>query len=202
MTEAREREDAKERALARGTAVGLPALTVASAAVMGVTSGVGTALLVLAGGALVGVVMLLWSSLRLLSGEAPVDGELTLAMAARRVQSDSLSERKRIALRALKDLEHEHSVGKIDDADYAELAAQYREIAKTAMREMDHALDDRRVEAERLAAAHLAKRGLGPGGAAAGAAEGDGRLTCPGCGTSNEVDAAFCKKCGKPTEAP
>ena len=34
-------------------------------------------------------------------------------------------------LRALKDLESEHAIGKIDDADYASFVARYRDEAKT-----------------------------------------------------------------------
>ena len=50
---------------------------------------------------------------------------------------DALAEQKRRVLRALKDLENEHALGKIDDADYEAIAMQYRDEAKAMMREMD-----------------------------------------------------------------
>ena len=66
-------------------------------------------------------------------------------------------------LRALKDLELEHSVGKIDDEDYAQISARYREQAKGLLREMDIEIEPLRPKAEALARAYLEKRGFAPG---------------------------------------
>jgi ribosomal protein L40E len=115
-------------------------------------------------------------------------------------------------LRALKDLELEHSVGKIDDQDYAEISGSYREQAKGILREMDVAVEPLRPKAEEIAATYLKKKGLGsrdnkrgkraepiptasPESDATEAPERT-RLDCPRCTTSNEPDATFCKKCG------
>src|SRR5262249_20912344 len=115
---------------------------------------------------------------------------------------DELAEKKRRVLRALKDLEHEHEVGKIDDNDYAAIAARYREEAKALMREMDESIDPLREKAEELARKHLAAKGLEGGEKPTLAVEDapakPARVSCPKCDASNEPDAAFCKKCGGP----
>jgi hypothetical protein len=237
MTEkktADERGDEMERALARTASWALPAAAVAVASVVGLMFGAGPAILVLAAGALVGVIALMWASLRTLGGDAPLAEGLVEAARGRALVTD-VAERKRRVLRALKDLEHEHEVGKIDDADYAKLSTAYRAEAKGILREMDADVSPYRERAEQIAAAHLKKKGLagaaapvsGAGGAAgasgASGASGatapspisartlesndhtepsrespaaSGRLACPECSTSNEPDAAFCKKCG------
>jgi ribosomal protein L40E len=116
-------------------------------------------------------------------------------------------------LRALKDLELEHSMGKIDDDDYRELSARYRETAKTLMRAMDADLAPRRERAVALVDAYLEKRGL-DGEAPAledgkdhdeapeSTSEDADRMPCAGCGTTNDLDASFCKKCGSLLAAP
>jgi hypothetical protein len=121
---------------------------------------------------------------------------------------DSPAERKRAALRGLKDLELEHALGKIDDADYAELSARYREQAKAILRELDLDVSPRRERAEEIVKNYLAKRGVRSKAedAPAPAKEKDGspvsaprshtRIACRACGVTNERDAAFCKGCG------
>ena len=161
MVETRDDSAEAERRLARYAAIGIPAATVGAAAVVGFTMNLGPAILVLTAGTLLGTIALLWASLRTLSGDAPLPLELE-AMAIRSRKVDTLGEQKRRVLRALKDLELEHSVGKIDDKDYASLGDRFRGEAKTLMREMDEQIDPMRDEAERLANKHLAKKGLLP----------------------------------------
>jgi hypothetical protein len=208
--EERERADEMERALARATAWGIPAVTAVTTITVGVLFGVGPGILVVASGALVSVIAFLWASLRTLGGDAPLPEGLVAAGSARHDVS-SADERKRRTLRALKDLEHEHAIGKIDDTDYEVISARYRETAKAILREMDFQVEPMRAKAEEIARAHLAKKGLG----AAGTADGERavvakdapapdstkkasapRLACTSCATSNEPDATFCKKCG------
>jgi hypothetical protein len=170
--------------------------------------GVGPAILVVASGALVSVIAFLWASLRTLGGDAPLPEGLVAAGSARHDVSPA-DERKRRTLRALKDLEHEHSIGKIDDADYEMLSARYRETAKSILREMDFQIEPLRAKAEEIARAHLLTKGLTTEEgveapvvqgtlAATTAAKGDraSRLRCATCAASNEPDASFCKKCG------
>jgi hypothetical protein len=212
----RNASDVSERALGRTVAGGLPALVLVGALTMGLTVGIGPALLVLAGGALLGTISLLWASLRTLSGDAPLAESLLNAGTASLGPKIGVAERKREALRAIKDIEFEHSVGKIDDADYTDLVARYRGEAKAILREMDVEIEPYRERAEDIARAYLAKRGApGPAPAPAPAADATSdepeptpgeeaparstapsRVPCPRCDTSNEPDAAFCKKCG------
>ena len=56
-------------------------------------------------------------------------------------------------LRALKDLEYEHQVGKIDDEDYARLDRAYRARAKDVLAELDRDLKPYLSRAESLAGA-------------------------------------------------
>jgi ribosomal protein L40E len=209
--------EAAERALGRAVALGLPVVSVLAAITVGLIASVGSGLLVLASGALLGAIALLWASVRTLSGDAPLPVGLE-RLAAQTHHVDALDESKRRVLRALKDLENEHAIGRIDDADYDDLAAKYRQEAKALMREMDQNAAPGLAEAERVAREYLAKRGLGmPPNPAKGdtrksrtsftteaaepseiAATSSDRLrvACARCGTSNEADATFCKKCG------
>jgi hypothetical protein len=196
--------DNAERALGRYVVVGLPTTAVVGAVAIGILAGPGPALLVLAGGTLLGTIALLWSSVRTLSGDAPLPEDLE-ALAARRHGVNALAEQKGAVLRALKDLEHEHAIGKIDDADFARLIDEYRGRAKNLLRQMDKQVDPLRPRAEQIAAAYLKKRGLADPEAAEAeppavqVEEGDGsRPTCTGCGAANDADASFCKKCGRP----
>ncbi|HVW26171.1 MAG TPA: zinc ribbon domain-containing protein [Polyangiaceae bacterium] len=195
-----------------------PAVVVA-ALVVGATSGLGPALLVLAGGVLTGVVLLFWSSIGRLTGESPLSLEEAIGLGAPSPEE----ERKRSILRALKDLEYERSVGKISEEDFAELSARYRAEAKTLLKLIDAESAPMRKRAEERLAARLrdesgeatprkSKKGKStkkaepsppaPKEIAADApvsavpAEETARAACPSCSTSNDADAAFCKRCG------
>jgi hypothetical protein len=189
--------DEAERFLGRIVAIALPIVCVIAAIAVGFVASVGSALLVLASGALLGTIALLWASVRTLSGDAPLPADLE-ALAAQLRDVDALAEQKRRVLRALKDLEAERALGKIDEADYEAIAMQYRDEAKALMREMDRNAAPALAEAERIARDYLVAQGLGPAeaGSPAAVVAPRGRLACPNCTTSNEPDAAFCKKCG------
>ncbi len=201
-----------EQRLARGIAIGLPIVTISVAAVVGVLVGPATSILVFAAGILLGVIALLWGSLRILSGDATLPPELeALDMAA---QGNSvLASRKKMLLRALKDLENEHAIGKIEDEDYEQLASTYREELKVVLKRIDESLAPHRSKAEEAARAYLVKVGLADAGyrgelapkeddvrAEADASEkkkpaAKDRVLCSKCGASNERDAKFCKEC-------
>jgi hypothetical protein len=197
---ARAREDEVERALGRGIARVLPIGTLVVAVAVGYLAGVGSALLVVAAGGLIGAVGLFWASLRTLSGDAPLASGFE-ALERPEGDVDMLEEEKRRLLRALKDLESEHEIGKIDDTDYEEFVARYRAETKVVMRKMDGEVAPFRDEAERIAREYLRGQGLDEDSArVAGAPVAPSlaaeRVPCGGCGASNEPDAAFCKKCG------
>jgi ribosomal protein L40E len=187
-----------ERALGRAFAVGIPLASVAGAIIVGALASVGSALLVFAAGALLGAIGLFWASVRTLSGDAPLPADFEM-MAADRHGKGALVEEKRRLLRALKDLDNEHELGKIDDVDYQSLLAHYREEAKVVMRRIDVQVVPFREEAERLARDYLRKRSVAPRiepTASATEMPQPKRVMCAACNASNETDAAFCKQCG------
>ncbi len=196
------RAEDSERSLARYVAWGLPAATVAGASATGAVSGIGPGILVLAGGTVLITIAFFWASIRTLSGDAPVAEALTRRTLSS-TRSDDAEARKRTFLRALKDLELEHAIGKIDDADFSALTQSYRAQAKAVMRELDGRTEPMRERAEEIARRHMEKRGvLARGAAAEGRTppmEGESRpirVECVSCQASNEPDARFCKKCG------
>jgi hypothetical protein len=126
--------------------------------------GVEVMLLVLAFFSLIGVIMLLWSSVQSLAGQSPLTLDEALTLAAPSAEE----EQKRAALRALKDIEYERSVGKISPEDYAEFSARYRTEAmrlmqlldegeKPAVAQIDALVEKRLAERERVAAKKASK---------------------------------------------
>jgi hypothetical protein len=231
---ARRHADAEaERKLAKNLAIGIPAATVGGALVAGVMLGLGPAILVLAGGVLLASVAVLWASVRTLTGDAPLPTDLDIAE-MRGGSVDSRVSRKRMLLRALKDLESERAIGKLSEDDYGSVAPRYRNELKQIMKEMDETLSPHRPRAEQIAKTHLRKVGLGHGlyrdappppesdedlakAEAEAEAESEAeaapppsvkpkskktaaRRTCPACDKPNEIDAKFCKECGKPLD--
>jgi hypothetical protein len=200
-----------ERKIGRALALGIPLVTFVIAATLSVLLGLAMGLLVLVAGGLLGVIALLWGSLRVLSGDAPLSPELeALDHAAQ--GGDALASRKQMLLRALKDLENEKAVGKIDEEDFVEVAKTYRADLKEVLRRIDESLEPHRAKAEAVAKEHLHRaglvdagyRGLPPPGADWSPPVGDesskdvdaeDRRVCPKCKASNEPDAKFCKEC-------
>jgi hypothetical protein len=204
---------ALDEQIARYLKIGLPIATAVCAVVAGVLQGPAAVVLVLAASALCTVIAIFWASMRTLVGETPLSGADAYALGAPRAEE----EQKRAVLRALKDLEFEHSVGKISEEDYQALKAKYRAEGKRLIRLIDEDAQPRRQKIEALVAERLVREGLAerpapapyrapePGKKKLGkkkskpapvAEEIDTRPTCASCGTRNDPDAVFCKKCG------
>lgn len=66
-----------------------------------------------------------------------VDGPRSLPDQERELVLQEVDARKRAALAAILDIEEEHAVGKLSDADLAALRSQYEAQALSALREMD-----------------------------------------------------------------
>jgi hypothetical protein len=195
-----------EQRLGRAILVGLPIVTISIAAVVGMLVGPATSILAIAAGILLGVIALLWGSLRILTGDAPLSPELAaLDMATQGV--DALSSRKKMLLRALKDLDNERAIGKIEEEDHAQVASTYRAELRAVLRKIDESLAPHRTRAEETARQHLVRAGIADAGyrgevappsdpehTAKPAATHD-RRACPSCKASNEPDAKFCKEC-------
>lgn len=181
---------------------------------LGAFYGLPLAVLGLATAALVLVVALLWASVSSLAGET----ELSLDEALSYGAPSAEEEQKLAVLRALKDLEFERSVGKISEDDYREFSARYRAEAKRLIAQVDESLATTRRLAEDLASEQIRKSGVHDEEQKKLADRSDGskeiveaaasidpplegtasdELSCPACSTVNDVDARFCKHCGK-----
>jgi hypothetical protein len=169
-----------ERRIAHGVAIGLPLVTVTLATVMGVTIGAPMAILVLAAGMLLGVIGLFWASLRILSGDAPLSPELE-ALDASAHAVDALASRKKMLLRALKDLDNERALGKLEDDDHEQLSQTYRGELKDVLARIDASLEPHRKKAEDAARVYLAS-------AKAGLVEEGYRGTTPAEGDDDDDD--------------
>ena len=185
-----EEESELDRKLAQYARIGLPVATVLLAGLADSTQGPSAAVLVLAGGMLIGVISLLWASVRTLVGETPLSGADAYALGAPRAEE----EQKRAVLRALKDLEFEHGVGKISDDDYRELVTKYRAEAKRLLRQIDADAEPRRAQIEALVNRRLRQEGLLEGGEAPEAA--------PAEASDDDSDADEASPAPKPVSAP
>lgn len=203
-----------ERRIARGLAIVLPVATVTTATLLGVWLGPAIAILVLAGGVFIGAISYFWASLRLLSGDLSLPPEFEyLDVAGHAV--DALASRRTMLIRALKDLDNERDIGKLEKDDHEQLSATYRNELKDVLRQIDATLQPFRGAAESLAKQHLSRKVAATALTLEAAHEASAPLaakieassqarTCASCSASNDADAAFCKKCGKailPTES-
>jgi hypothetical protein len=132
----------------------LPVLALVTVIVTGVMVGVEVMLLVIAFFSLIGVIMLLWSSVQSLAGQSPLTLDEALTLAAPSAEE----EQKRAALRALKDIEYERSVGKISPEDYAEFSARYRTEAMRLMQLLDEGEKPAVAQIDALVEKRLAER--------------------------------------------
>jgi hypothetical protein len=192
-----------------------PLLTLIAAITSGALFGVQLVVLTLAAAALLLIIFLLWSSVQALAGESELTFEEAFSFGARSAEE----EQKRAVLRALKDLEYERSVGKISEEDYHEYAARYRAEAKRLIQNLNEHLAEQRQQVERELERRLAKASGTPAPVSAepestlGSARGPEEtpeiepkepeksqpsgLACRQCQVQNELDARFCKACGK-----
>ena len=191
-----------------------PLLTLVAAIIAGALFGVQLVVLTLAAAALLLIIFLLWSSVQALAGESELTFEEAFSFGTRSAEE----EQKRAVLRALKDLEYERSVGKISEEDYHEYAARYRAEAKRLIQNLNEHLAAQREQVERELERRLAKAERAPvpvepdrepvssPDASDEASEIEAKsaansspksLECPSCQVQNELDARFCKACGK-----
>jgi ribosomal protein L40E len=140
-----------------------------------------------------GTLLWLWQSLRYVL--APVDHAGLRTAASSGQRAELLAEKQRLLV-ALKDLEAERESGKLGKDDYQELNTRYRGRARQVLQELDTLIASHRKEAKALlreatgqaAEARPSKSPKKKGGASSTA--------CESCGSHNDSDAVFCKKCG------
>ena len=105
------------------------------------------------------------------------------------VRLRELEREKQLVLKAIREIEHDYQMRRINDADHKALSERYRARALRLMRDID-AGDDFASLIEQELKSRLAALESAPAGSAA-------ETKCTGCGTVNDPDARFCKKCGK-----
>jgi hypothetical protein len=121
----------------------------------------------------------------------------------------ALEREKLLTLRALKDLEFDRAMGKLSPRDFDEMAARLRARAISLMKELDEERGYRAIIAKELEA-RLAGAAHGPASSRSHAAVADPETdievparpialdaACSACGTTNDGDATFCKRCGR-----
>jgi ribosomal protein L40E len=105
-----------------------------------------------------------------------------------------LEREKQALLKALKELDFDHQMGKVSEKDFNDISTQYRARAIRVMRHLDDAGRDYEAMIEK----DLAAKRKGPTADSSQPtvkAEMDS-AKCAKCGTRNDSDAEFCKKCG------
>lgn len=102
-----------------------------------------------------------------------------------------LEREKQLVLKAIKEIELDYQMRKIAERDYREMVERYRTRAMRLITEIE-AGDDFRALIERELALRLKLQAAEPAPAPAPSPR-----TCAGCGTANDQDAQFCKKCGQ-----
>jgi zinc ribbon protein len=131
-----------------------------------------------------------------LTKDAPVVDAGAVVTGKRRKE---LEREKQALLKALKELDFDHQMGKVSDKDFADISSTYRARAIRVMRQ----LDDAGRDYEAMIAKDVADR-AGKETGDRRPATGNGQPTatptptdgCGKCGTRNDADAEFCKKCG------
>ena len=91
-------------------------------------------------------------------------------------------------------------MGKVSPKDFDEMAGRLRARALTLMKQIDAGGAGYREMIERELQARLKTSGARRAAssvAAASASEERALRACASCGTANDHDAAFCKRCGK-----
>jgi hypothetical protein len=106
------------------------------------------------------------------------------------VRIRELTHEKQLVLKAIREIEHDYQMRKIDEGDYKELTARYRGRAMRLIREIDAGDDFRSLIEQELKTRLTAQEAAGISSARPGGA------SCGACGTANDPDAKFCKKCG------
>lgn len=99
----------------------------------------------------------------------------------------ALQREKMLVLRSIKELEFDRAMGKVSPKDFHEMSARLRARAVSLMKQLDAESRPYTQMIEKELEARLKP-----------AARFDG---CASCGTSNDVDAVFCKKCGTRLQA-
>ena len=131
----------------------------------------------------------------------------------------AMEREKALVLRSIKELEFDRAMGKVSPRDFDEMSARLRGRAMMLIKQADEGGAGYRELIERELSARLVTRAR-PGAAEHSTAvepvepapvrsvrpersniEGVAAQFCTACGTGNDRDAAFCKRCGSRLDA-
>jgi hypothetical protein len=101
----------------------------------------------------------------------------------------ALEREKALTLRSIKELEFDRAMGKVSDKDFEEMAGRLRTRAIALIKELDSENGGYRSVIERELSERLATKASQPAVAPTA-------LRCASCGSDNDSDASFCKRCG------
>jgi len=102
----------------------------------------------------------------------------------------AIEREKTLALRAIKDLEFDHAMGKVSDQDFAEMSGRLRTRAAGLMRQLDAGASySAQIERE------VTRRLEAAGGPPPAGESRPGRF-CAQCGAAHDPAARFCAQCG------
>ena len=112
----------------------------------------------------------------------------------------ALEREKTLTLRALKDLEFDRAMGKISEADFAEITTRLRARAARLIAQLDTERDYRE-QIERDIARRVGTEPTVQAAPSAKAIAAPDARTCQSCGRNSDIDARFCKHCGASLES-
>ena len=121
-------------------------------------------------------------------------GEVVPVRTGRRLKE--LEREKQLVLKAIKEIELDYQMRKVAERDYREMVERYRGRAMRLITEIE-AGDDYRALIERELAMRLKLPAAPVPAAAPAPAATPAPRACAGCGSGNDEDAQFCKKCGQ-----
>ncbi len=101
-------------------------------------------------------------------------------------EMQALEREKALVLRSIKELEFDKAMGKVDEADFEEMAGRLRQRAVGLMQRIEAGESGLR---DRITQDLASLRG-------SRSAKGETARRCTSCETLNDADARFCKSCG------
>lgn len=113
----------------------------------------------------------------------------TVAAAKRRSRHAVLAEQRDAVYAAIRELDFDHRMGKVDDEDYRRMRGDFTQQAVGVLKELDRNNGKTRAGDE-VEQAVAALRRKGKGGSPSTAA-------CPSCGTRAKPGDRFCAQCGE-----
>lgn len=123
----------------------------------------------------------------------------------------ALEREKSLVLRSIKELEFDRAMGKVSSKDFDEMAGRLRARALVLMKQVDAGASGYRELIERELQQRLKRRDAASSANHPTAADRESAdpppelstaIACAACGTNNDADAAFCKRCGTALAVP